>query len=101
MAISMVATDSAGNTIDYGLLFDRTGGEIKINPWYVDADNVSEQQILSKFFTYDGGVPSIVSATLRDFIELHNFVFTDDIVRYYYGIIAHAVGGEPVAAMWR
>lgn len=101
MAISMVATDSEGNEIDYGLLFPRTGGEIKIDPWYTDVNNEETQEILRQFFDFNGGVTPIVSATLKDFIERHDFVFTDDIVRLYYGIIAHAAGGEPVEAMWR
>lgn len=101
MAISMVATDAEGNEIDYGLLFERTGGAIKIDPWYLDIDNDENQAILDQFFTWEGGVTPIVSATLKDFIERHDFVFTDDIVKLYYGIIAHAAGGEPVAAMWR
>lgn len=101
MAISMVATDAEGNEIDYGLLFERTGGEIKYDPWYTDVNDDRVQEILRQFFDFNGGVTAIVSATLKDFIKLHNFEFDDDIVKLYYGIIAHAAGGESVEAMWR
>lgn len=101
MAISMVATDAEGNEIDYGLLFERTGGEIKYDPWYTDVNDDRVQEILRQFFDFNGSVTPIVSATLKDFIELHNFHFTDDIVKLYYGIIAHGAGGESVEAMWR
>lgn len=101
MAISMVATDSEGNEIDYGLLFHRTGGEIKIDPWHRDVDNREEEEILNLFFDNNGGVTEIVSKTLKDFIELHNFQFDDDIVKLYYGIIAHGANNTSVEAMWR
>lgn len=101
MAISMVATDAEGNEIDYGLLFERTGGEIKYDPWYTDVNNEEVQNILRQFFDGSGSVTPIVSATLKAFIERHDFKFDDDIVKLYYGIIARGAGGEPVEAMWR
>lgn len=101
MAISMVATDADGNEIDYGLLFERTGGEIKYDPWYTDVDDAAVQAILREFFDGEGGVQPVVMNTIKDFITLHDFAFDDDIVKLYYGIIARGAGGEHVEAMWR
>lgn len=101
MAISMVATDAEGNEIDYGLLFERTGGEIKYDPWNRDVNDDAVEEILLQFFNGNGGVTPIVSATLKAFIELHNFQFDDDIVKLYYGMIANAAGSMWAEAMWR
>lgn len=98
---SMIAYDPQNyDEIDYGLLFDQNG-TILLDPYYRNVDDDESNNILNHFFDGDGGVHSIVSNTIEDFIKSKSFTFDSDIIKLYYGIIARGAVLCSVEEMWR